>query len=258
MGPGLTKPKSCHGQNKVFQTRLPVAATGCILPPLPPNSPAEEQPRPKAVIHSSGIVLSSVEIPTLYLNVSMFLVSKIAQGSNSTSLIHPTYKSLSVAEIFTFQFHVLPPHDMLWDRKAWYHLLFNHFGYVFNINLPSSQTINFPYNDLTSGSHPTLGGLCNSSASHGMQSAHCQQSELCCWALAWHWRIFHPSLCPGYAPSHPAHFETTTQRLCPTARHNPLPAFPLPDCQRESGTGRREGRGWRIKQDRPESLEFFP
>lgn len=135
---------------------------------------------------------------------------------------------------------------------------FNHFGYVFN-DLCDSQTINFPYNDQTSGSHPTLRGLWNSATTHGMRSTCCQQSELCCWALTWHRRIFYPSLCLGlYTLTSCPFWDHNTDIVphCP-ARH---PAsFSLAWlCQRESGMGRREGRGWRIKQDRPESLEFFP
>lgn len=62
-----------------------------------------------------------------------------------------------------------------------------------------------------------------------------------------------------FAPSHPAHFETTTQRLCHTAQHDTLPAFPLPDCAREKvGQGRGKGGAEGLNKTDQKALNFFP
>lgn len=130
----------------------------------------------------------------------------------------------------------MSPTNMLGDRKAQHHLLFNHFGSVLN-DSPDSQTVHFPCNDQTSGSHPTLSAFCTSVTSRGMRmpSPNCQQPEL---SSGMELADFPSQPFPGLP--HPAHLETRT-RDCPSApghRACSLLFLPVPERKWDGEEGR--------------------
>lgn len=118
---------------------------------------------------------------------------------------------------------------------------------------PDSQTIHFPCNDQTSGSHPSFSGFCTSATSLGMPSPNCQQPEL---GSGMELGSFPSQSFPGLP--HPLHLETRTQGLpqCPAGHPACSPLFLT--AREKVGRGGGKGGAEGLNKTDQKALHFSP
>lgn len=146
----------------------------------------------------------------------------------------------------------MSPTNMLWDRKAQHHLLFNHFGSVEMIHLTHRQFI-FLVMIRPLGLMPAL--VASAPLLHPL-GCQVQIASIQSWVLAWNWGIFHPSL------PRDSHILSTWRPGPGTATvpsRTPCLLSPLPDCAREKvGRGGGKGGAEGLNKTDQKALHFSP